>query len=190
MTCIAGLIDKKNNKVIIGADSGGSTHNLITKRKDEKVFKLSTENGEEFVFGCSGSFRMMQIIRYGFKIPIVGERAILEFLSTDFATAIRELFTNNGFEKKSDDGSHRGTYFLIGYKNRLFSMEDDFQIGEYLDDFTCLGSGEEYAYGALQILNHKTNKTKFSAEEKVKLALETSAYFCPTVCSPFILEST
>ena len=55
MTCIVGLIHE--DKVYIGADSAGAANGNITIRKDKKVFKVG-----EFIFGCTSSFRMIQLI--------------------------------------------------------------------------------------------------------------------------------
>lgn len=60
MTCIVEIVEK--DRVYIGGDSAGVSDLDITMRKDVKVFRVG-----DFVFGCTSSFRMMQIIRFSFK---------------------------------------------------------------------------------------------------------------------------
>jgi hypothetical protein len=57
VTCIVGFTD--GNEVSIGGDSAGVGGWDLTVRADEKVFVLG-----EFVFGCTTSFRMGQLLRY------------------------------------------------------------------------------------------------------------------------------
>ena len=38
MTCIVGIIDRKDKEIIIGADSAGSSGSDVRIRKDVKVF--------------------------------------------------------------------------------------------------------------------------------------------------------
>ena len=62
MTCIVGLEHK--GKVYIGGDSAGVAGYSLSVRADQKVFI----NGN-FIFGFTSSFRMGQILRFGFNPP-------------------------------------------------------------------------------------------------------------------------
>lgn len=182
MTCIIGIKDEKNNRVIIGADSAGTSGGSLIKRSDEKVFK----NGD-FLFGCAGDFRMLQIVRYAFIPPPIGSGEDLEkYLCTTFVTALRECFIENGFAQTYAEGNARGPYFVLGYKDRIFQIEDDFQIAIHKNGIHSIGSGREYAYGAMHILKDLDLTTK----EKVKRTLKASAYYATTVDSPFIIKTT
>ena len=71
MTCIVGYLDKKTKKVTIGGDSAGVAGLDITIRKDEKVFKV-----DNFIIGCTSSFRMIQLLRFSFKPPEIKQKNI------------------------------------------------------------------------------------------------------------------
>ncbi|HRH83558.1 MAG TPA: hypothetical protein PK210_04910 [Bacteroidia bacterium] len=62
MTCIVGLVDQE--KVIIGGDSAATVGTSISLWSDPKVFKIG-----DFIFGCEGSFRMIQLMKYKFIPP-------------------------------------------------------------------------------------------------------------------------
>ena len=181
MTCVVGLIDKKGNSVIIGADSASVGDYDISIRKDTKVFK----NGE-FVIGCTSSFRMIQLLRFSFTPPVIGEKDVYEYMCTDFINAVRECFKEGGYLQKYTDGDDKGGTFLVAHKDRLFKVESDFQVGERMDNYEACGSGQDYALGALSVLS-SLNK---SPELIVVRALETAERFSNSVSSPFVLVRT
>ncbi len=179
MTCIVGFIDKKNKKVVMGADSAGSSGFDITLRKDEKVFK----NGD-FIIGCTSSFRMIQLLRFSFTPPKIYDKDIYEYMCTDFINAVRKCFEAGGYLQKYKDGDEKGGVFLVGYKDRLFKIEGDFQVGESLQGYDSCGCGEFYALGSI------FNTTKKNAKTVVLDALRCAENFSGGVRSPFISKST
>lgn len=92
MTCIVGYLDKKTKKVTIGGDSAGSSSNRVTIRKDVKVFK-----NDDFVIGCTSSFRMIQLLRFSFKPPEIKLKDIYEYMCTDFINVVRNCFKDGGY---------------------------------------------------------------------------------------------
>lgn len=181
MTCIVGMIDRKTNKVIIGADSAASTNDSVVIRKDTKVFKKGA-----FVIGCTSSFRMIQLLRFKLVLPDINDKDIYEYLCTDFIDAVRECFSEGGFLQKDKDNQELGGQFLVGYKDRLFMVDSDFQVAESDNDYSCIGCGESYAMGALYAVENE----EINAYEKVYKALHAAALFSPFVGEPFYCEST
>jgi hypothetical protein len=180
MTCIVGFIDKKEKKVYVGADSAGVGGLDIRERKDVKVFKVG-----EFVIGCTSSFRMIQLIRFSFNPPkIYPDTDIYRYMCTDFVDALRQCFKNGGFAK-SVNGEESGGTFLVGYKDRLFEIEDDYQVAEHYNDFSSVGCGFKYALGALAAMD-----INLSTEAKVNRSLEIATQFSAGVRPPFIIETT
>lgn len=181
MTCIVGIIDKENNRVWIGGDSAASSTCEVSIRRDPKVFK----NGE-FVFGCSGSYRMIQILQYSFIPPEVKTEDIRSYMCTDFINAVREAFRTNGFLQKSEFGDEHGGFFLVAYKDKLFKVQEDFQVSERLDDFDACGCGDAFALGALSALS----QTDLNAHQKLLTALETSSKMALGVAPPYTVLFT
>ena len=179
MTCIVGYIDKAKDKVIIGADSAGVAGLDVTVRKDPKVFK----NGD-FVIGCTSSFRMIQLLRYSLTLPKVYDKDIYEYMCTDFITAVRECFKEGGYLQKYNDGDEKGGQFLVGYKNRLFNVDNDFQVGESIVNYDACGCGGGYAKASIYTNSKKDSKSI------VLDALKTAENFSGGVRSPFVIETT
>ena len=181
MTCIVGMIDRKSNKVIIGGDSLSSTNFFISSRKDTKVFKKGS-----FVIGCTSSFRMIQLLRFSLVLPEINKKDIYEYMCTDFIDAVRECFSKGGFLQKEQTGEETGGQFLIGYEDRLFIIDNDFQVGETYDEFNSVGCGSDFALGCIYLLRDK----KIPIENKIRQALEAAEHFSPFVKQPFIFETT
>lgn len=183
MTCIVGIVDKLRGNVVIGADSAGVSGYDITPRKDAKVFEVGEI--KEFLIGCTSSFRMIQLLRFSFNPPRVREKEIYEYMCTDFVTAVRDCFKDGGFMQKYSDGDDKGGSFLVGYQDRLFNIDSDFQVGESIYGADAVGCGAPYALGACYASDHITNK-----EDVVIKALESAEKFSAGVCRPFNLLCT
>ena len=181
MTCIVGYLDKKTKKVTIGADSAGVAGLEITIRKDPKVFK----NGD-FIIGCTSSFRMIQLLRFSFKPPEVKCKDIYEYMCVDFVNAVRACFNEGGYLQKEKEGDEKGGTFLVGYKDRLFKIDGDFQVGESLNGMASCGCGSDFALGSL----FSTEKTGISTKDMILKALESAAFFSAGVAKPFLVLET
>lgn len=179
MTCIVGMIDKESNTVVIGGDSAGSAVYSIEIRKDPKVFKTG-----EFLIGCTSSFRMINLLRFSFKPPKVRKKDIYEYMCTEFIDEVRTCFEDGGFLKKDTEGVETGGLFLVAYKNRLFKIENDFQVGENLNGMEAVGCGADYALGALYSMPN------IPIKDKVIKALEAAEFLALGVRRPFVIFNT
>jgi ATP-dependent protease HslVU (ClpYQ) peptidase subunit len=182
MTCIVGIIDKENKKVYIGGDSAGVAGLSISIRKDPKVFKRG-----KFIFGFTSSFRMGQLLMCGdmdLKKQKPDEDTYV-YMVTTFVDAIRHLFKKGGYLVIENTEESGGT-FLVGYKNRLFCIESDFQVAEVYDDYYSVGCGVNYALGSLYTTQGQLNLTP---EERINKALSAAEYHNGGVRGPFNIVS-
>lgn len=184
MTCIVGYIDRENRRVIIGGDSAASGANNYFIRKDPKVF----ENGD-FIIGGTTSFRMLQLLRFSFNPPAV-TKDIYEYMCTDFVSSVRQCFADNGFLRKGVAGDEEGGAFLVGYSDRLFKIEDDFQVGENALGFDAVGCGADFALGALSAMRSFDPSPKemvlraLESAESLSLGVNKPFVICETTCPP------
>ncbi len=96
MTCIAGLV--RDGRVYIGGDSAAVAGSTLFVRGDPKVFL----NGE-FIMGFSHSFRMGQILRYGFTPPKVDGADLDFYMVTRFVNELRRTLNSHG-QAKTENG--------------------------------------------------------------------------------------
>lgn len=170
MTCIVGI--QHAGKVYIAGDSLGSNYVSSVERGDSKVFR----NGS-YIFGFTSSFRMGQIIRYGFTPPECHDWDVERFMSTTFVKAIKEGFKEHGYGTDKVGGT-----FLVGYRGRLFKIQDDFQVGWNALPFDSCGSGAEVATGSLySTMALDPDHSKNSIEQKLDIALDAATAFNPFV---------
>jgi len=179
-TCIVGYNDREAGILYIGGDSAGVSGLDVRIRKDEKVF----QNGN-MIFGFTSSFRMGQLLRYKLKIPKQkSSKSDYEYLVTDFIDAVKKCLKKNGYTKVENNQETGGT-FIIGYKDNLYTVENDFQVACDETDYIATGCGEDYALGVIYALQG----WKICAKVKVQRALKCASYFSGGVSEPFKIVS-
>lgn len=180
MTCIVGL--RADGEVCIGGDSAAvseSQHEIYV-RSDPKVFKVG-----EFLFGCGGSFRMMNILQYFFNPdPQPEEADPRSYMCITVSNHLRDCFYEHGWAR-NDSGVEKGGQFLIGYRGHLFYVGSDYQIGEFACGYSAIGMGLHYALGSLHTTAHMGFTV--SNKERVLYALQAAEEFSPGVRAPFLI---
>lgn len=184
MTCIIGLATNDGD-VYIGGDSAASGNDgqsiMRLAHPEVKVFR----NGE-FLIGCAGSFRNMQLMRYKFNPPKQDDEVDeLEYMATTFVDALRDSLIDGGAATVKNGQEEAGySVFLVGYRGRLFCVYSDYAVEEVLGGIDATGCGREYAIGAMAALKLLLIPPK----ERILKALEISAEYSKGVRPPFKVE--
>jgi ATP-dependent protease HslVU (ClpYQ) peptidase subunit len=183
MTCIVGLID--NGITYIGGDSCGSNGYSKVIRTDKKVFKLKDTSNA--ILGYTSSFRMGQLLMYASGLIDKRDEPNInhEYLVTKFIPNIIKLFEDGGYSKNKS-GEKTGGNFLFGYKDNLYQIESDFQVGISVDNYDACGCGEDYALGSLKT----TEELNMSPIERIHKALQSASKFSVGVSAPFYIINT
>lgn len=181
MTCIAAIIDQGN--ITMMGDSAclyeGSGKILI--RKDRKVFL----NGP-FLIGGTGGFRFLQLLKthkFGDRDPL-SNQSDLEYMITYWIDELISICEGNKILKTESGVAELPCALLVGYNGQLYEVDNDFDVGQVYHDYASVGSGSRYALGSLRV----TEKMDMKITDRLKLALETAAYFDPYVREPFYHE--
>lgn len=183
MTCIVGLVEE--DMTYIGADSLGSNSYIKVVRKDKKVFKLKDTSSA--ILGYTSSFRMGQLLMYATNLIDKRDEPNInhEYLVTKFIPNIIKLFENGGYVI-NNKGEKQGGEFLLGYKDKLYKIESDFQIGISTDNYAACGCGEEFALGSLKT----TENMELNAIERIHKALQSATKFSVGVAPPYYIINT
>lgn len=191
MTCILGYVDPLSGKVIIGGDSAATGGGNLRIRKDKKVFikdvrvYFSSERYEieKMAIGFSTSYRMGQILKHGLNISLdKNNKDTLDGIIYRVVDRVRELFKERGF-LKNNNGREEGGDFMVGFRNRLFTVYDSFQIAENELPYNAIGGAASYAMGAMSILERF--EPDLTGKEKVQNALMVAAEMSIGVSGPF-----
>ncbi len=177
MTCIVGLVE--DGITYIAGDSAGSNSYVMRPRADRKVFRKGS-----FLFGCAGSFRMAQLLKYNLDIPVRnGATPPDRYIHTAFLDAIRVTMWQGGHSQQVLGEELIAGAVIFSYQGGLYSLEPDYQIAELSVPFMAIGCGAQVALGSL----HSTDGMK--PTERVRMALEASEQYTQGVRRPFILLS-
>ena len=176
MTCIVGLVC--NDNVFMGGDSQGSGGGGKVALKNRKVFK----NGA-FLIGYTSSYRMGQLLQHSFSPPAQKEgQDVFAYMTTDFINAVRDCMKSGGYST-NDKGEESGGDFLVGYKGRLFEIQDDYAVLESEHTFNSVGCGFAYAFGSLYSTDN------LDPRERILKALGASEQFSMGVGKPYYVET-
>jgi len=178
MTAIAGLV--QDEKVWIGGDSAGVGGYQLLSRKDPKVFTTG-----EFIIGFTNSFRMGQLLMYYLTLekPTEGQGEF-EYMIKSFIPKIRSIFKKHGYLEINNNQEIGGT-FLVGWRGKLYLVENDFQVAELNTPYAACGCGDQLVLGSL----HATHKTTITPQKRIKMALQAAEDFSAGVRRPFTVLS-
>lgn len=183
MTCIVGV--KTTSGVMLGGDTLGVSGYDGTVRADGKVFNLTGQ----VACGFTSSYRMGQILEHHVTVPPFkrGED-LFAWAVREFVPAVRDAFKEHGYTKVDNNRESSGA-FLLAVRDRLFRVEDDFQVAEAADGFDSCGCGQSYALGAIEALRHQP-QFKSKPQEVLRGALAIAAKFSIGVGGPFTFAET
>lgn len=171
MTCIIAIEHK--GKVFIGADSSSNSN------WDQQVTSLSKVFiSGHFIIGYTSSFRMGQLLEFNLAVPEHKEGSDLQYLVTQFVPAVRECLKSGGFTRVEWNQESGGS-FIVGYKGKAYKVFSDFQVNRMAQGYAAVGSGEQYALGALATMKIA------NPELAIKKALAVAGQFCSAVCGPY-----
>ena len=180
MTCIVGV--KTEQGVFIGGDSANTNDSgLQTILASRKVFFIG-EARNRMLLGCTTSCRMMQLLHYELQVPLYEEgMEVEEYLVTRFVNAVRTCLRDGGFAQKADEKESGGN-FLVGFRGRLFEVQDDYQVSEPVNSYEAVGSGAKFALGSLYAT------PQLMPEERIELALQAATYHNAYVRPPYLIH--
>jgi len=179
MTCIVAIA--QNDVVYMAADHAASDEKSgwILSRKDPKVFKVG-----QYGIAFTDSFRMGQILQYSWTppryTPTKTNSGLDKFMKTKFIDSVKESFRGGGYGSQVSGQEDEGGVFIVGVCGRIFTIDEDFHVGENIVNYMAEGSGGMFALGAL----HATKNQK-NPKMRLKLALEAAAEFSMSVSPPF-----
>ena len=181
MTCIVGYAVDGN--VYMGGDSAGVGEGYSLQiRAEEKVFLKGS-----MIFGFTTSFRMGQLLRYELEIPKHEDNlSDMEYLCSVFIKAVINCFRDNGFLTTSGSVIEGGV-FLIGYRGKVYYVDDDFHIANLKTPFTACGCGGQIALGAMEVLVNSGSPVCKPAKA-VKRALSAAGAHSAGVSGPYVVK--
>jgi ATP-dependent protease HslVU (ClpYQ) peptidase subunit len=179
MTCIVAIA--QNGTVYMGSDHAASDDKSgwILSRREPKVFKAG-----QYGIAFTDSFRMGQILQYNWVppkyTPTKTNSGLDKFMRTKFIDSVKQTFKDHGYGSIGGSEEDTGGIFIVGVEGRIFTIDEDFHVGENIVNYMAEGSGGMFALGAL----HATKNQK-NPKMRLKAALEAASDFSMSVAPPF-----
>ena len=185
MTCIVGYLDLQNDCVWVGGDSCGSNGYTQAIYTQSKVFR--NEVFKSAIMGSTCTFRHIDLLKYAElfdKVDFLEDVNVdHKYMVTKFIPKLHTLFKDGIFSEKEED---RGDSFIVGVKNKLFEVQQDYSVLVPRDNFCAVGCGWAVALGSL----YSTKDSKMPVQDKVRLALEAAEHVAMGVQRPFKIINT
>jgi ATP-dependent protease HslVU (ClpYQ) peptidase subunit len=180
MTCIVAIA--QNGTVYMGSDHAASDDKTgwIISRKEPKCFKVG-----QYAIAFTDSFRMGQILQYAWAppkyTPTKTNSGLDKFMRTKFIESVKQAFKDGGYGSiGSSSDEDTGGIFIVGLEGRIFTIDEDFHVGENVVNYMAEGSGGQIALGALHATKHQKNP-----KLRIKAALEAATEFNMAVAAPY-----
>lgn len=175
MSCVVAL--KHGGSIFMGADSAYSTTNSVCKLQgNQKVVIVGS-----VIMGFTGEMTLA-FLRH-FADPPAHQQGISdsEYLALTFLPALENYLKGTVADYWRLRSATENA--IIGYNNVIYSISTDWHPCSLSETYWAVGSGAEYALGALHAAPH------LDPESRVRTALAAAGEFCPTVAPPYyVLE--
>lgn len=174
MTCCAAITDGRT--IWMAGDSRSTSPYGVNVQRYPKVFERAG-----VLFGVSGHVWCNQVLRHLVDVPPVGAAEPEAWLVREFTPALRDALNRRGLVGCNTDGGSRLWALLVGLKGELFRVYDDLSLEALTGHYAVLGSGADYACGAL----YATEGLPIEPTERLELALGAAAQHDAGVGRPF-----
>lgn len=184
MTCIVGLLDKKEDCVYVGADSLGSNGYYKQLFRNRKVFKAI--DNKNIVMAISGNWLLENFLSSEKnlieEIKELKNEVNLEHIVRYTVPKIIQLGKTFNFY---DDKNHSlDGDIIFSYKNKIFIIHSNGQVLIPMDDYIVSGCGIEFALGSLSESENKPTKDRITealtAAEKHGVGIQRPFYILNT----------
>ncbi len=149
MTTIIGV--EYSNHAVVLADSRVVGESKIYNHPD----MVKVVNNGNFIIGAAGDVRALQVVLHTWKPPVPLAKDKLDlftFMIAKVVPSLKQLLTESGVldSKSSDDkDSNFELQLIIAVNGQLFEIDSDFAISRNDNGYYGIGSGGDYALGAL-----------------------------------------
>ncbi len=167
MTLIIGIDKKINGKIVQVMAGDFTSSNKFTKvlKYTPKVFKR-----KEYAFGCSGSIRMNQLLRYS-DFPEEGAKwSTPQTLHNSFIPWVRQVLKDGGLSEINNSVEEFNGYFLFYNGKYIQIVHRNFSTLRHKNGIYAVGSGEYHAKAIMESYFHmvKDKKVEFDLTYLIK----------------------
>jgi len=170
---------------ISSMDSSG----LVSQISTTGGAKIAT-NGK-YLLGAAGDMRAINILHHAFTPPTppTGIKGLDKFITVSFIPELRKCFDAQGYSLPERDSSEhiaeQGSTILVSVNGVIYVIDGDYSWASDTNRLYALGTGAQYALGALQILAGTKKLQPLQAKSITLKAINVASRFDPHTGSPF-----
>ena len=193
MTVIAAI--KANGNVYMGCDSifmDTQSYQTVKRTQSKLIIKDEIILGLTSGNGC----RIFQLLKYKLKLPSTRKLKnddLLEYLVVHFCSRLYKLLHAENLlqeddSRKNSEPSMSPIELIVGIRDRMYQIGEDFDVAELDMSFYAIGTGGEYALGSLDATTNLCSS--LTPEEHLIQAMKASEKFTASVKGPYQLCNT
>lgn len=127
---------------ILGADSQITDGDrIVLSPSTPKIVKVG-----KYLLGVRGDARAGDVLMYSWKPPLYDGTDPVKFMGKKIIPSIIAAFKANNYDFDKD-GAMFG--FILAFAGNVFEIGSDMSISQNIDGIYAIGSGSDYALGAL-----------------------------------------
>lgn len=170
------------------SDDGYATQIATLRESSSKL----GYNGR-YLLGAAGDVRAINILHHAFNPPVAPPnlkgKKLDQFVTVKFIPSLRECFEAQGYasadnENKTHVAEH-GSVIFVAINGTIYIIDGDYSWISDVNGMYAIGSGAQYALGALHVLAPKSKMTMATAKKIGIKALATAAKFDPYTGAPY-----
>jgi len=155
-------------------------------------FSKVSENGP-YLIATAGDVRAINIINHVFTPPKppLNTKTLDKFITNQFIPKLRTCFENEGYGTNEREtprhGAEHSSTLLVSVKGQIYLIDGDYSWVTHSDGIYTIGTGSQYATGALHALKTVQMFTKSEVAEQIATkALKITTTFDPHTGPPYM----
>jgi ATP-dependent protease HslVU (ClpYQ) peptidase subunit len=169
-------------------DFGWATQIATLRESSSKV----ATNGR-YMLGAAGDLRAINILHHVFNPPVAPPnlkgKKLDQFITAKFIPALRECFDAQGYStpqtEESEHLAEHGSSIMMSINGSIYIIDGDYSWISDANGVYAVGTGAQYALGALHCLIPKTKLTMNAAKRIALNALAVAAKYDPYTGAPY-----
>lgn len=149
MTTIIGV--QYEDSCVIASDSRVAANGKVYTHPE---MVKAVERGS-YIIGGAGDYRALQVVLHGWSPPLVTAKAktnLYEFVINKVAPSLKTTLSEAGIDLNkgsNSDDEKLELEVILGINGNLFEIDSDFAVAMNDNNFYGIGSGGDFALGAL-----------------------------------------
>jgi len=174
---------------ISSIDSDGFVSRMHTVSSN--MSKIAQVSG--MLIGVAGDVRAINLISYSLAVPpaphsLKGKK-LDEYVTNKFIPALRHCFEANGYspppKESAEHTAEHGSEILLSVNATVYQIDNDYSWSNDASGLYAIGTGGQYAVGALAALIKGKIDTHISAKKHCLNSLAIAAKFDPHTGHPY-----